>query len=405
VNVNLLDPAVFHCGQPYEVYRRLRENDPVHWHEFPEGRGFWVLTRHADIKAVETDWELFSSEPNTVLTDDNVVGDSTHRHLIFSDPPHHTEHRAFLSPELGLSRVRSRRGDMRELIDAVIDEVIEKGECDLIKDISGRMASYVIADLLGLPREESLTLFYASEVLTRGGSTLEGPGAEAMAVMYQHATDAWTRFSGRSGDDTLTRIAHGEIAGVPVDELQFAIDFHLLVSAGSDTSRNVVSTGMLSLLQHPDQHQKLAADLTLVPRAVEEMLRWNPPIIYQRRTATRDTVLGGKDIAQGDKVVSYYGAGNRDPEVFDNPEVFDITRTRNPHLTFGAGPHVCLGSHLARQELNLMFTALLERMPDLAPAGPVQWPDLGDVPSVGGPASMPVTFTPGPRVGTSAAVS
>jgi cytochrome P450 len=405
MDVNLLDPAAFRSGQPYAAYRWLRENDPVHWHEFPEGGGFWVLSRYADIKAVENDWELFSSEPNTVLTDDNVVGDRTHRHLIFSDPPHHTAHRRFLSPELGLPRVRATRAEMQDLVDAVIDEVIEKGVCDLVEDISGRMASFVIADLLGLPREESLSLFHASDVLTQGGSTLEGPGAEAMALMYRHAAEAWARFSEQEGDDTLTRIAHGEVAGVPVDAMQFAIDFQLLVSAGSDTSRNVVSTGMLALFAHPEQHRLLVEDPALVPRAVEEILRWDPPIIFQRRTATRDTVLGGKDIARGDKVVSYYGAGNRDPEVFADPEVFDVTRTANPHLTFGAGRHFCLGSHLARQELNLMFAALVRRMPDMRPAGEARWHDLPAVPSVAGPASIPVAFTPGPRVGAAAAGS
>jgi cytochrome P450 len=357
-----------------------------------------VLARHADIKAAETDSELFSSEPNTVLSDDNVVGDEKHRHLIFSDPPHHTEHRKFLSPELGLHRVRATQAEMRELVDSVIDEVIEKGECDLVEDISGRMASYVIADLLGLPREESLALFHAAAVLTRGGSTLEGPGAEAMEVLYRHAGQAWARFSGQPGNDTLSRIAHGEIAGVPVDEFQFSIDFQLLVSAGSDTSRNVVSTGMLALFEHPEQHRALAENPALVPRAIEEILRWEPPIIYQARTATRPTVLGGKRIAKGDKVASYYGAGNRDPEVFARPETFDTTRTANPHLTFGAGRHFCLGSHLARQELTLMFTALVERIPDMRLAGPARWYEYPEAPSVAGPVSIPVTFTPGRRI-------
>lgn len=400
MEVNLLDPGSFGPSQPYDEYRWLRENDPVYWHEIPAGGGFWTLTRHADIKAVEMDSELFSSEPNTVISDDNVVGDETHRHLIFSDPPHHTAHRKFLSPELGLHRVRATQAEMRELVDAVINRVIEKGECDLVEDIAGRMASYVIADLLGLPREESLELFHAADVLTRGGSTLEGEGAEAMQLMYRHAGQAWAKFSAQDEDEgTLSRVAHGEIAGVPVDEFQFGIDFQLLVSAGSDTSRNVVSTGMLALFEHPDQHRMLVENPSLVPQAVEEILRWEPPIIFQRRTATRDTVIGGKNIAKGDKVVSFYGAGNRDPEVFDRPESFDITRTSNPHLTFGAGRHFCLGSHLARQELILMFTALAERMPDVRPAGPARYHDLPEVPSVSGPASIPVTFTPGQRVG------
>lgn len=405
MDIDLLDPANFHHGQPYDLYRWLRENDPVHWHENPKGRGFWVLSRYSDIKAVEANSELFSSEPNTVISDDNVVGDETHKHLIFSDPPHHTAHRKFLTPELSLAAVRSGQEKMTELADQIIDEVIEKGTCDLVEDISGRLASFVIADLLGLPREESLVLFHASDVLTQGGSTLEGPGAEAMATMFQHAGQAWARFSGAETEGALSRIAHGEIAGNPVDEFQFMIDFQLLVSAGSDTSRNVLSTGMLALFEHPDQHRLLVEDPTLVPRAVEEILRWDPPIIFQARTATRDTELHGRKIERGQKVVSYYGAGNRDPEVFENPETFDITRSPNPHLTFGAGRHFCLGSHLARQELITMFTALVKRMPDLKPAGPARWHDLPEVPSVAGPASIPVEFAPGPRVAAKATAS
>lgn len=402
MDIDLLDPAAFRTGQPYDQYRWLRENDPVHWHENPGGRGFWVLTRHADIKAVEVDSELFSSEPNTVISDDNVVGDETHKHLIFSDPPHHTAHRKFLTPELGLHQVRRGQEQMDELVALIVDEVIERGSCDLVEDIAGHLASFVIADLLGLPREESLALFHAADVLTQGASTLEGEGAQAMETMYRHAGEAWKRFSGPETDGALSRIAHGEIAGVPVDEFQFSIDFQLLVSAGSDTSRNVVSTGMLRLFENPDQHQKLVADPSLVPKAVEEILRWDPPIVFQARTATRDTELHGRKIAKGQKVVSYYGAGNRDPEVFENPEVFDISRSSNPHLAFGAGRHFCLGSHLARQELVSMFTELVTRMPDLRPAGEARWHELPVVPSVMGPASIPVEFTPGPRVGARA---
>lgn len=400
MDVDLLDPALFYDGQPYHLYRWLRETDPVHWQPMAGGTGYWALTRHADIKAVETDSETYSSEPNTVINDDTVVGDETHKHLIFSDPPHHTDHRRFLSPEFGALPVRSARDTMETLVDEIIDRVIEDGECDLVEDIAGRLASFVIADLLGLPREESLALFDAAAVLTRGGSTLEGEGAAATRTMYQHATDAWNHRGASPPGGILGRIAHGEILGTPMDELQFQMDFQLLVSAGSDTTRNLVSTGMTRLFAHPDQHRALVEDVSRVPGAVEEMLRWDPPIVYQRRTATRDAEIGGKRIRAGQKVVSYYGAGNRDPEVFTDPETFDITRSPNPHLTFGAGRHFCLGSHLARLELNTMFTALMLRMPDVRPVAPTAWYRHPEAPAVVGPTSMPVRFTPGPRVAT-----
>jgi cytochrome P450 len=401
MDIDLLDPTLFYDGQPYQLYRALRETDPVHWQDNPADSasgGYWALMRHADIKAVETDSETYSSEPNTVINDDNVIGDETHKHLIFSDPPHHTDHRKLLSTEFAAPQVRSGQVQMDALVNEVIDRVIEKGECDLVDDLAGRMASYVIADLMGLPREESLELFEAAAVLTRGGSTLEGPGAQALQTVYQHGTNAWQDVD--AGNGILRRISAAQILGTPMDELQFQMDFQLLISAGSDTSRNLVATGMTRLFEHPDQHRALVEDPSRVPQAVEEMLRWDPPIVYQRRTATRDAEIGGKQIRKGQKVVAYYGAGNRDPEVFTDPETFDISRTTNPHLTFGAGRHFCLGSHLARQELVAMFTALMIRMPDLRPTAPTTWYRYPDAPAVVGPTSMPVTFTPGRQLGS-----
>lgn len=284
---------------------------------------------------------------------------------------------------------------MERLVDSIIDLVIEEGEADLVADLSCKMASFAIADLMGLDRAESLEMFHAAEILTRNIPLTEGIGLEAATTIHEHATQAWTERSANPRDDTLSRIAQSAIMGVPVDEFQFQLDYQLLVSAGSDTSRNVLSTGMITLFDHPEARRELLDDPALMPKALEEILRYNPPIMAMRRTATRDTEIGGKKVSRGQKVVMYYGAANRDPEVFDKPDTFDIKRKVNPHLTFGGGRHHCLGAHLARLELTTMFSAMLQRMPDMEAAGPVDWPELGEPPMVSGPAGLRVKFTPG----------
>lgn len=400
MEIDLLDPAHYVHGQPYELFAWLRENDPIHWHtEHDGGPGFYALTRHADIKALETDSETFANGPTTLISDTAVQGDETHQHLIFSDPPHHTGHRKMLSTELSVMAVRSQQEVLEGLVNDIIDRVIEKGECNFVDDIAGRMASFVMADLIGLPREQSLEMFEAAACLARGTDPSYGIGQEAMMTLYKWASEAYQERVDTPRDDMLTKITRAEVLGIPFDEMQFQLDFQLLVSAGSDTSRNVLATGMNRLFQNPEAYRALVEDPSLVPQAVEEMLRFDPPIVFQRRRATKDTEFRGVPVKEGQKWVSYYGAANRDPEVFAHPDTFDIHRSPNPHLAFGAGRHFCLGSHLARAELVTMFTALVTRMPDLRPAGEQTWEQHPQTPSVVGPTEIPVAFTPGERIG------
>lgn len=401
MEINLLDPASFAAGPPYDAYRYLRENDPVHWHEESYGGpGYFAITRYIDVKAVETDSDTFANAPTVIINDAAVAGDETHKHLIFSDPPHHTEHRKFLSPELGVLAVRSGEERLEELVNDIIDRVIEKGECDFVEDIAGRMASFVMADLIGLPREQSLVMFEAAATLARGADQTSGEGLAAATTMYQWADEARKERLETPRDDMLTRIANGVVMDIPFDDYQFQLDFQLLVSAGSDTSRNALATGMQRLFENPDAHRALVEDPSLVPLAVEEILRFDPPIVSMRRTLQADAAIGGVEMRKGQKVAVYYGAANRDPEVFTDPDTFDISRSPNPHLSFGAGRHFCLGTHLARAELVAMFTALVTRLPDLRAAGPMTWVQSLETPTVVGPESLPVSFTPGKRVGS-----
>ncbi len=398
MKIDLLDPSIYSKSQPYDQLAWLRENDPVHWHEEPDGPGFWVLTRHADVKMLEADAATFSSEPWTVIPDaDEVVGDADHKLLIFSDPPGHTERRKFLGVELNPIRVRGQREHVTQLAAEIVDDVIERGECDLVEEIAGRLASFVIADMMGIPRAEALELFPAAELLTRGVRTDIGEGKVAQEVVFGHAARAWADRQENPREDWLSRLANGSYDGQAEDEMYFNLDFFHLITAGSDTSRNVVVTGMMALMEHPQAYAELVADPSLIPTAVEEILRWTPPIGYQRRTATRDVEIHGHRIAKGQKVTGWYAAGNRDPRVFTDPDVFDIHRDPNPHLTFGAGRHFCLGSHLARVELVAMFTELVTRIPDMRLAGPVDYFVYDGVPGTSGPERVPVRFAPAPR--------
>lgn len=400
MELDLLDPANFVHGQPYDYFRYLRENDPIHWHDEPNGPGFYVLTRYADIRAFEADSDTFRNYPTPLIADSTAYGDEYHAHILFEDPPHHTEHRRLIRPELSVNAVRSRQHSLEELCNDIIDRVIEKGECDLVEDLAGRMASFVMADLIGLPREQSLVMFEAAAIIASGTDPSYGIGLEAKEEMARWATATFKDRREAPRDDMLSRIANTpELRGVPYDELHFYFDFHLLVGAGSDTSRNALATGINRLFENPEAHRDLVADPSLVPGAVEEILRYDPPIVFQRRTASRDIEFNGILIKEGQKVVGYYGAANRDPEVFHDPDTFDIRRSPNPHLAFGTGRHTCLGNHLARLELVAMLTAIVERMPDLHPAGEQVWEPHPQTPAVIGPTKIPVAFSPGVRVG------
>ncbi len=367
MKINLLDPGAYLDGAPYEQFAWLRENDPVHWHDEPGGSGFWALTSYDDVKAVERNWRGFSSEPTTMIPDSATMGDETHKNLIFTDPPWHTEHRALIGEELNPVMVKEMEESLRKVSHDIIDEIAAQGSCDLVKDLAGKLASYVTADLLSLPRAEVVQMYEASDAISNASSLTEGPGFEAMMQLFGMAQGVWADRQANPGDDLLSRISKGSLNGCPVDAMQFSLDFLLLVNAGGDTTRNALAGGMIALFDRPDQFEALKADCELIPSAVEEILRWTTPIVYQRRLATEDAVIKGRSIKAGDKVVSFYSSANRDASVFKDPQVFDIRRSPNPHIAFGFGSHFCLGSHLARLELKVMLEVMLERLPDLRP--------------------------------------
>lgn len=400
--INLLAPQAFATGHPKATYDWLRRNDPIHWHDEPEGTGFWAVTRHEHVKLVGRDSDTYSSEPTIMIENpaegsEALLGD--HKMLLMSDPPYHTRLRRLISKDFTPRGTREMLVRLQELATQIVDEVIERGSCDLVQDLAGEMPSYVIADMMGLPLEDGRELYKLTEILH---SATEAVGSErkqeALGQMFGYAAGVYGDKQQNPGDDLSTEIINAEVDGYQLDSVDFALFFLLLIDAGGDTTRNLVAGGMHELFERPDQLELLRSDIDrYLPGAIEEMLRYVSPVVYMRRTVTADHDLGGVSIKEGDKVVMYYGAANRDPEVFEDPESFDITRSNaKDHVAFGGGgPHFCLGANLARLEIEALLREMLERLPDLTPSGPTTW-----LPSnfISGPTSMPVTFVAGARI-------
>jgi len=396
--IDLLSVASFRGSQPHDQFAWLRENEPVHWHEGPAGqRGFWAVTRHQDVSAVGRDHETFSSKPTIMLDDPDpesggLTGDKSM--MLTTDPPVQTRMRRLVSREFTPRAAAALRPRVEEFATRIVDAVIERGECDLVTDLAGEMPSYVIADVLGIALDDGRELYHHTETIHSSEEVVshEARGA-AIFAMYTYAQQVYRDKKANPGEDLATLIINGMIDGEPVDEVDFFLWFLLLIDAGGDTTRNLVGGGFHALFEHPDQLALLrTCDDAGLATATEELLRWVSPVIYMRRTATRACELAGQSIAEGDKVVMYYGSANRDPAVFTDPERFDLTRSPNPHVAFGGGgPHFCLGAHLARIEIVALLREMLNRLPDIEPAGAATWMDSN---FIFGPTSLPVRFTP-----------
>ena len=404
MEINLIDPRNYVNGQPFDQMVWLQEHDPVSRHAEPNGgAGFWAVTRYSDVREIHAQPRLFSSLPTITIQDGYSLADENHTFLITSDAPEHTARRRFLGEGLSPSAVHDMADTVKDVVDEVLDDVIEKGECDLVWDVAGRLAAFTAAEVVGIPRADSESMLEVADRAVNAESTIEGDGAAATMELYQYASALRSDRLQHPRNDYPTRSANGVVAGVPNDETQFMLDFFMLFNGATDTSRNVLAGGMDAFFKKPGQWETLKRNAELVPAAVEEMVRWVSPIVYQRRTATADTQIGGTEIREGDKVASFFGAANRDPAVFNNPLEFDITADRKGHIAFGFGAHACLGQHLARLQLRTMLAEMVRRLPDIEPAAPTNWvrEDLLDrayAPTVVGPQSMPIRFTAGPRV-------
>ena len=394
MKIDLLNPQTFAAGQPHDQFAWLREHEPIHWHEEPGGSGFWAVTRHADVWAVDRDFQAFSSEPTIMIPDPppgQGQGFGPHKMMLMMDPPEHTAFRKLIRQEFTLPAARLREDRIQALAKQIVDAVINKGECDFVNEVAGEMPSFVIAELMGLPLSDGRELYKLTEIIHTAPEALPpGAGGAAVAKMFEYGSGVIAEKRARPGDDLASKLLACEVDGRRLEDMEFLLFFLLLVDAGGDTTRNLLSGGLLALMENPDQYAWLMADLDArLPSAREELLRWTSPVIYMRRTARHDAELAGQRIRAGDKVVMYFGAANRDPAVFERPDVLDLSRAENPHIAFGTGPHGCLGQHIARIEIDAMLREVLTRMKAFERAAPVEW-----LPSnfISGPKVMPLRF-------------
>ncbi|MDZ4373017.1 MAG: cytochrome P450 [Phenylobacterium sp.] len=393
MKIDLLSPESFAAGQPQAQFGWLRENAPVRWHDEPGGKGFWAVTRHSDVWAVDRDFQTYSSEPTIMISDPlaDAGGFGPHKMMLMMDPPEHTAFRKLIRSEFTEPAARLRGERIQALAKQIVDAVIQTGECDFVDQVAGEMPSFVIAELMGLPLEDGRELYKLTEIIHTAPEALSpGAGGQAVMKMFEYGSKVIAEKRARPGDDLASKLLACEVDGRKLEDMEFLLFFLLLVDAGGDTTRNLLSGGLLALMENPDQYAWLMADLEgRLPSAREELLRWTSPVIYMRRTAKRDAELGGQSIKAGDKVVMYFGAANRDPAVFNRPEVLDLSRAENPHIAFGTGPHGCLGQHIARIEIDAMLREVLTRMTNFELAAPVEWLASN---FISGPKSMPLRF-------------
>ncbi|HEY3845346.1 MAG TPA: cytochrome P450 [Acidimicrobiales bacterium] len=401
--VDLADPLSFVPSVPHAWLAHLRRHDPVHWQDEPEGPGYWAVTRYDDCVTVNRDFERFSSAAKGTMPFEMGEEEIAQQGLMMlnMDPPLHTRYRRLVNKGFTPRTVRDLEESIHRAADNIIDQVIEAGSADFVTDLSAELPLQVIAELLGVPQDDRHKMFDWSNRMVGNADPEyqeEASMAESAAMeLYAYAADLFAQKRIDPHADLMSVLTGVEVEGERLTDLELELFFLLLTVAGNETTRNLMSGGMHAFFQNPEQWERLLADRTLLPTAADEMLRFVSPVMNFRRTAMTDLVLSNTKIAEGDKVVFYHCSGNRDEDVFENPDVFDIGRDPNPHIAFGGGgPHFCLGANLARMEIRVMFEHLLDRMPDIHQDG-----DMQRLQSqfINGVKHLPVAFTPAARLG------
>jgi cholest-4-en-3-one 26-monooxygenase len=402
-DVDLSDPDVFQQGRHHDAFEVLRRDDPVHWQPEPGGGGFWCITRHTDIVAVNRDAAAFSSGRGFTLMDppEGIEGDSQRELLPGMDAPRHTRYRRVVNRGFTPRILALVEAHLAAKATAIVDHVIESGHAEFVTDIAAELPLQAIAELMGVPQEDRHRIFeWSNSLIGLDDPEYQGSrdhGYTAAAEMFIYSDGLRRQRLADPRDDIVTTLVNAEVEGERLTDDEFGMFFLLLAVAGNETTRNAISHGMKALVDHPAQYAALAADpgRTRMERAVEEILRWATPVLYFRRTAEADIDIGGTLIRSGDKVALWYISGNRDEAVFPEPFRFDIDRYPSEQIAFGGGgPHFCLGANLARMEMRLIFTELVTRIADMTLDGEVEMLRSN---FIGGIKRMPVRWTPGSR--------
>jgi cholest-4-en-3-one 26-monooxygenase len=364
-------------GPPHELFAELRAQCPVHWtasiSEYPNEAGYWSVTRADDIHTVSRDWKTYSSELGGITAVTDIFPIELMRAMFIGmDPPKHDRLKMLFQAGFTPRRIARHEPAIREIVRDVLDRLDGREACDLVTDFAQPVVSRVIGSFMGIPEQDDAAwATLMNSALGAGDPDLNPDGIEAVVAkdipeIFARCQRMIAERRENPTDDLTSVLVHAEIDGQKLEEHEIVMGFFLLVAAGNDSTKATFCSGMRALLEHPDERQRLLEDPALVPSAVEESLRMYPAFAHFRRTATRDTELGGQTIREGDKVVMWYVSSNRDESRYENPDRFDVTR--NPdHQAFGAGGrHFCLGTALARLELTVMLEEMLARYPEMS---------------------------------------
>jgi cytochrome P450 family 142 subfamily A polypeptide 1 len=394
VRPNLTDASLY-AGDPYPTYAWLRENAPVYW---DEASRLWVLSKWEDVVYVSKTPEIFSAAQGVLPETDTPVS------IVCMDDPRHQRLRKLVNRGFTPRMVGVLEPRVRELARRLVDAVVARGACDLVRDLAVPLPLYIIAEMLGI-RHEDFDRFHdwSDRLIAVAGNYADPAKVEASTTAYmEYGTYLKDVFENRRvcpRDDLVSILVAAQQDGMLAEDEEamendeIVMFMTLLLVAGNETTRNAISGGMLALMEHPDQRARLRAHPELIDPAIEEILRWVSPIVCFRRTLSRDAEVRGQPMRAGERVLMLYQSANRDPAVFADADTFDVGREPNPHVAFGIGTHFCLGANLARMELRVMIGELLARLPDmrLAPGAAAQR-EASTL--VRGIASLPVEFTP-----------
>jgi cytochrome P450 len=400
--IDLVSPSVFARGLPHEQWRFLRQHSPVHWQAPSEHFvGFWSITRHQDILAISMNPELYSSAKGMNLAfKPGLPAPQLGKSITTLDPPRHGRVRRIVRDGMGFTVKGVARIEpyIKQVTNEVLDRVVEMdGACDFVTDVVAPIPVAVICRQIGVPHDEwDMITKLIERVVFSDDHPLPGmTSAETRRHCLDQGKAYFTALAherrARPREDLISVLASAELDGERLSDDEISYTCTLMIAAGNDTTRHATSGGLLALLQHPDQRQRVIDEPGLMKVAVEEILRWTTPIIHMARTTTRETELGGKTIAAGDWVVMWYPSGNRDETAFVNPHLFDVGRTPNEHLSFGGGGHYCLGANLGKVEVRVILEEVLRRLGRLELAGD---PEFMSSAFSAGIKRLPIRFEP-----------
>jgi cytochrome P450 len=390
VKINLTDPDLYAHGDPYAVWRWLREHDPVHWHPPGDLPGFWVLTKYDDVRAVYRDPATFSSARGILLRPETYGDDpGGGRTLALTDPPHHRKLRALVDDWFSPRSIRVLDAEMRDIAHDVVTRVLEHETCDFVTEIAARIPLYVICKMMGVPRNDWEYLFELTNDAFGAGEAAKRRGAHLDILQY--FGDMVVTRANSPADDLVSVLATAKIDGRKLTADEIILNCDNLLVGGTENTRIAASGGMLAFLQHPDQWQALSTEPELLHSAVDEVLRWTSTATHIMRTATAPVTIRDRRIEAGERVTLWNPSANRDESVFDDPESFSVRRKPNRHMALGTGEHFCLGGTLGRAELRLLYGELLHATQRIELDGaPVMLSSI----IVNGPERLPVKLTP-----------